>query len=84
MSSNNGDNHWLVRRETIRWMSLSGITLLILTIVLQLVIEVKGYFEVDGWFGFGGVFGFSACVAMVLFAKGLGRWLKREESFYDD
>ena len=48
----------------------------------RLVISVKGYFGVDGWFGFGAAFGFLSCLAMVLFAKGLGFFLKRDEDYY--
>ena len=41
-----------------------------------------GYFVADGWFGFGAAFGFLSCLAMVLFAKGLGFILKRDEDYY--
>jgi UPF0716 family protein affecting phage T7 exclusion len=49
---------------------------------LQAVIKVKGYFGVDGWIGFGAVFGFLSCLLMVLFAKGLGYLLKRDQDYY--
>jgi len=55
---------------------------LLLTIVLQLVITIKGYFGIDGWVGFGAVYGFLSCVVMVLVAKVLGYLLKRDESYY--
>ena len=55
---------------------------LALTVVAQLFIYVKGYFGVDTWFGFGAAFGFLSCLAMVLFAKGLGFFLKRDEDYY--
>jgi len=38
---------------------------------------------IDGWFGFHAVYGLLACVAMVLFAKFLGIYLKRGEDYYD-
>jgi len=84
MTSKQQDEHWLVRAKTIRWFWIGGSLLLALTVVLQLVIKVKGYFGVDGWFGFGAVFGFLCCVAMVLIAKGLGRFIKRDENYYQD
>ena len=56
--------------------------MLAITVLAQLGIKVKGYFGVDGWFGFGAVFGFLSCLAMVLFAKVLGKLLKRDEKFY--
>lgn len=78
------DDHWLVRPRTIRWFWIGGSLVLALTVALQLVIKIKGYFGVDGWFGFGAVFGFLCCVVMVLVAKGLGRFIKRDEHYYQD
>ena len=75
-------DHWLVRPETIRWIWRISIVVLAITVLLQLVIKVKGYFGVDGWIGFGAAYGFLACLAMVLVAKGLGFALKRDEDYY--
>ena len=75
-------DHWLVRPETIRLIWRVSIAVLALTVLLQAVIKVKGYFGVDGWFGFGAAFGFLSCLAMVLVAKGLGVFLKRDEDYY--
>ena len=82
MNRHRQDDHWLTRPATIRklWWGFSAV--LALTVVAQLFVYVKGYFDVDGWFGFGAVFGFFSCVAMVLFAKGLGFFLKRSEDYY--
>ena len=79
---NDENLHWLVRPTTIRkfWWGFSIV--LALTVVAQLFFYVKGYFGVDTWFGFGAAFGFLSCLAMVLFAKGLGFFLKRDEDFY--
>jgi hypothetical protein len=73
---------WLVRPSTIKLLWVVFITVLGLTVLAQFVIKVKGYFVIDGWFGFGALFGFLACVAMVLVAKLLGRFLKRDEDYY--
>lgn len=75
-------DHWLVRPETIRWIWRISIVVLAITVLLQLVIKVKGYFGVDGWIGFGAAYGFLSCLAMVLVAKGLGFVLKRDEDYY--
>ncbi len=74
--------HYLTRPTTIRrlWWAFSAI--LVATVLLQLVIYVKGYFTVDGWFGFGAIYGFLSCLLMVLFAKGLGVFLKRPNDYY--
>ena len=84
MSVQPESEHWLLRPQTIRWLWITFVVILALTVALQFVIKVKGYFGVDGWFGFGAAFGFLSCIAMVLIAKGLGRLLKRDEDFYDD
>lgn len=75
-------DHWLVRPETIRWIWRVSVAVLAVTVLLQLVIKIKGYFGVDGWLGFGAAFGFLSCLAMVLVAKGLGFLLKRDEDYY--
>ena len=74
--------HWLTRPETIRklWWGLYAV--LALTVLAQLLFYVKGYFTVDGWFGFGAIYGFLSCLVMVLFAKGLGVFLKRPNDYY--
>jgi hypothetical protein len=74
--------HWLTRPETIRklWWALYAV--LALTVLAQLLFYVKGYFTVDGWFGFGAIYGFLSCLVMVLFAKGLGVFLKRPNDYY--
>ena len=80
--NNHEPDHWLVRPATIRWIWRISIAVLAITVLLQLVIKVKGYFGVDGWLGFGAAFGFLSCLAMVLVAKGLGFVLKRDEDYY--
>lgn len=78
------NDHWLVRPATIRWIWRVSIVVLALTVIAQLVFPVKGYFAVDGWLGFGAVYGFVSCVLMVIVAKGLGLFLKRDQHYYDD
>lgn len=46
-------------------------------------VHKHGEFGFEGWFGFHGLFGLVACVALVLAAKGLRRWLKRPEDYYE-
>ena len=76
-------DHWLARPATIKLLWKIFITVLVGLVLAQALIYVKGYFGVDGWFGFGAAFGFLSCLAMVLFAKGLGYVLKRPEDYYD-
>ncbi|MDJ0812777.1 MAG: hypothetical protein QNJ23_03555 [Woeseiaceae bacterium] len=78
----NADDHWLARPTTIKLLWRVFAVVLALTVLAQVFISVKGYFGVDGWFAFGAVFGFLSCLAMVLVAKGLGFFLKRDEDYY--
>ena len=76
------DDAWLARPESIQLLWRIFWAILALTVVLQLVVKVKGSFGIDGWFGFGAAFGFLCCVAMVVVAKVLGYILKRDENYY--
>ncbi len=78
------NDHWLVRRSTIKLMWWVGCGVLALTVIAQFFIPVKGYFGIDSWPAFGAVFGFASCVAMVVFAKLLGVVLKRREDYYHE
>lgn len=84
MSHKDENDNWLTRPRTIRWLWAVFIFILVLTVLGQIPIKIKGYFGIDGWFGFAAVYGFASCVAMVLIAKGLGFFLKRDEHYYDD
>jgi len=81
-SSSGEDDAWLARPSSIRLLWWIFSVILALTVAAQLIIKVKGYFDVDGWFAFGAVYGFLACFAMVVFAKALGRFVKRNEDYY--
>ncbi len=76
-------DHWLARPATIKLLWRIFIVVLVVLVLAQAFVYVKGYFGVDGWFGFGAAFGFLSCLAMVLFAKVLGYLLKRPEDYYD-
>jgi hypothetical protein len=82
MSQRPEDDAWLARPETIRLLWRVFWAVLALTVLAQALIGIKGYFGVDGWFGFGAAFGFLSCLLMVLFARGLGLLLKRDQDYY--
>lgn len=42
------------------------------------------YFAFEGWFGFFAWYGFLCCVALVLLAKQMRKWVKRNEDYYGD
>ena len=76
------DDHWLVRPDSIRLLWRIFWAVLALTVALEIFIKIKGYFGIDDWIGFGAAFGFLSCVLMVVFAKGLGYVLKRDDNYY--
>ncbi len=80
----NDEKHWLVRPNTIRLLWRYGIGLLVILVLVDVFKEPHPYFGIDGTFGFYAWFGLVVCVAMVLFAKALGVFLKRKDSYYDD
>ncbi len=82
MNDTHNDDAWLARPATIRLLWRVLWSVLALTVAAQLFIKIKGYFGIDDWFAFGAIYGFLACLAMVLFAKGLGYFLKRDENYY--
>ncbi len=57
--------------------------LCLLLLLLDLTNLRHGTHPIDGWWSFYGLFGFVACVALVLVAKQLRRWLMRNEDYYD-
>lgn len=77
-----GDDAWLARPSTIRLLWQVFAVVLALSVGVQLLFPMKGYFGLDGWLGFGAIFGFLSCLAMVLFARLLGKFLKRPENHY--
>lgn len=78
------DKHWLVRAKTIKLLWIIFIGILALTILSEILIHKHEYFGLDGSFGFHGWYGFITCVAMVVAAKLLGIFLKRNDNYYDD
>ena len=82
--SDKKDIHWLCRPETIKLLWIVGIIILVICVSLEFLIHPHPYFGVDGWFGFNAWFGFGSCAVMVIFAKVLGIFLKRKDTYYDD
>ncbi|MCB1710022.1 MAG: hypothetical protein KDI10_14990 [Halioglobus sp.] len=79
------DDHtqqFLSRPRVIRRLWWVFSLVLALTVMAQGVFYVKGYFTIDSWFGFGALYGFLCCLLMVLFARALGRLLKRPRDYY--
>ncbi len=76
--------HWLVRPRTIRLLWTLFVVVLALTVVAGAFVGGDGHEGIAGTFGFGAWFGFAACAVLILFAKGLGVFLKRQDTYYDE
>ena len=77
------DKHWLVRPASVRLLWRLFIAVLALTVVAELFISHHAYFGIDGTFAFNAWFGFIACAVLILFAKGLGVFIKRPDDYYE-
>ncbi|WP_413203823.1 hypothetical protein [Rhodospirillum sp. A1_3_36] len=75
--------HWLTTPETIRKLWFIGLGILALTVIAEPFVHMHPHFGFDGWFAFNAWFGFLTCVGMVVFAKILGIFLKRKDTYYD-
>jgi len=78
------ESNWLIRPKSIKllWWVFSAI--LAITVLAQTFVHIHDYFTVDGWFAFYAIYGFVSCLGMVVFAKVLGVFLKRPDTYYDD
>ena len=54
-----------------------------LLVLADLFYDKRGHFDFEQWFGFYGFFGFAAFVGLVLVAKMMRVFVKREEDYYD-
>ena len=77
------EKHWLVRSKTVRFLWIIMITILVITLLLQLGTHIHGAFHVDESFGFNAWYGLGACAVMVVSAKILGAIIKRKDTYYD-
>lgn len=78
------ESNWLIRPKTIKLLWWVFALILALTVLAQVIVSIYDYFTVDGWFAFYAIYGFVSCLGMVVFAKLLGVFLKRPDTYYDD
>ena len=79
-----GEKHWLVRPETVRWLWRGGLAALALLVIGDFFVHGHPYSRIDGTFGFYAWYGLVTCAGMVIVAKALGVFLKRRDTYYDD
>ena len=77
------NKRWLLRKENIRTLWIMFIVTLLATVVAGFFVHQHESFGIEDSFGFFAWYGFITCVGMVIFAKLLGIFLKRPETYYD-
>lgn len=60
------------------------IAVLALTVAAQFFVESHPHFAPERVFGWNALYGFLACAALIVGAKALGWFIKRDERYYDD
>lgn len=75
--------YWLDRKKNVDKVYRGVWALCALLFAVEPFVHKHGDFAFEEWFGFHGFYGFVACVGLVLAAKGLRRWLKRPEDYYE-
>jgi hypothetical protein len=74
---------WFDRPRVRRGLWVALFVTCALTLVAELFVwPRKGHFGLDGVFGFYAVLGFVCCSLMLLAAKGLGIYLKRDADYW--
>lgn len=53
-------------------------------LIAELFVHKHGHFDFELWFGFFGFYGFCAYVFIVMSAKGMRVFLRRDENYYND
>ena len=76
--------HWLVKPSNIKILWRVGLFILAALVLSDLIIHTHSAFGIDGSFGFYSWYGLLTCFAMIVFAKLLGFFLKRKDTYYDD
>jgi len=60
------------------------IAVLALSVLAQLFVESHPHFAPERLFAWNALYGFLACAALIVIAKGLGFFIKRDDRYYDD
>ncbi|HEX2133883.1 MAG TPA: hypothetical protein VHH15_20250 [Actinophytocola sp.] len=78
------DRRWLDDPRNVTRVVYGLVALCALAAVADLFYAKHPHFAFEGWFGFYAGYGFLGSVGLVLAAKGLRRWLRRDEDYYEN
>ena len=74
---------WLDEPRNVTRVVYGLVTVCVLAFAADLFYAKHPHFGFEGWFGFYAVYGFVGSVALVLSAKWLRRFLRRDEDHYE-
>ncbi|MCT2584423.1 hypothetical protein [Actinophytocola gossypii] len=77
------DRRWLDEPRNVTRILYVLAALCALSAVADLFYTKHPHFTVESWFAFYPLYGFLGSVFLVLAAKRLRRWLRRDEDYYD-
>jgi hypothetical protein len=80
---NDHDPRWLDDPRNVTRIVYGLAVLCVLALVADLFYTKHPHFGFEGWLGFYPVYGFVGSVGLVLSAKWLRRWLRRDEDYYE-
>lgn len=76
--------YWLDQPRNVDKIVYALCAICAVLVLLDLFYHKHTHFAFENWFGFFAWYGFIMCVALVLAAKGMRVFLKRDEDYYDD
>ncbi|MGW0733917.1 hypothetical protein [Streptomyces sp. NPDC002851] len=77
------DRRWLDEPRNVTRLVYGLAVLCALALLADFFYTKHPHFSVERWPGFYALYGFTGSVALVLTAKGLRRWLRRDEDYYE-
>jgi len=75
---------FLSRPGAVRRLWIIFIAVLAVTVIAEFAVHMHAEFSLAKLFSFNAVYGFAACAAIIVFAKALGVFLKRPDTYYED
>ena len=75
--------YWLDKERNVNIVIASLGLLCATLLIFDFFYHKHAHFEFEHWFGFFGWFGFLVCIGLVLVAKAIRCFLKRDERYYD-
>lgn len=78
-----GRRRWLDEPRNVTRIVYGLAVLCVLALVADFLYTKQPHFSIEGWPGFYALYGFTGSVLLVLTAKGLRRFLRRDENYYE-